>query len=234
MLDRRAPFAGFRRECDSGTQVTSKSAMRLVAGVLIAAAVPVWVVGSTAASGPSTATLRGQLNAVRAGLGMRPLRASRAAQALVRRLAAADFSDRAPATLDDQPGCAVCARRGRLGIGLWRTGWTAEQNLSVFFRTAALALDPRARTFSAAPTRNGLVVVAITIDAHARWTAPVRWPQGAVDPRRQLWAEVLLWPGARGRARLVERRGAETVTVADPLAFGAGVKVSTPAGLIAG
>src|SRR5919201_992187 len=152
----------------------SKSAMRLLPGVVIAAAVPIWVVGSTAASGPSTSTLRGELNQIRSSLGMR-------------RLAAADFSDRAPATLDNQPGCAVCARRGRLGIGLWRTGWTAEQNLSVFFRTAALALDPRARTFSAAPTRNGLLVVAITIDARARWTAPVRWPQGAIDPRRQLW-----------------------------------------------
>ena len=200
--------------------------MRLLPGVVIAVAVPIWLVGSTAASGPSTSTLRGELNQIRSSLGMRPLGRSRTAQALVRRLAAADFSDRAPATLDDQPGCAVCARRGHLGIGLWRTGWTAEQNLSVFFRTAALALDPRARTFSAAPTRKGLLVVAIAIDARARWTAPVRWPQGAIDPRRQLWIDVLLPPGVRGKARLVERRGTETVIVAEPLADARGVEGS--------
>ncbi len=221
-----------------GGEVNARSAIRLLSGVLIAAAVPFCVVGASSASAPEAAEPLAGLNQIRAGLGLRPLGRDPVAQALVTKLGAGDVKDEPPQALDDQPACAVCAHalgpdglgvapgelyarrggRGSVGFGLWRKGWTAGQNLSVFFRTAAMALDPRARTFSAAPTPRGLLVVAITIDAKSRLTAPVRWPERAIDPRLQLWVELLLPRGARGEARLVERRGPRTVTVASPLA----------------
>lgn len=194
--------------------------------------------GSAAAPARLRSASLAELNSIRAHLGLSRLQPNPVAARLVSEIAARDVADVPPEVLDSQPDCAVCEvvfdRRGvaldprrvyagRGGAGaidfaLWRRGWSAAQNLSVFFRAAALVLDPRARTFSAATTPRGLQVLAITIDPAARFQAPVRWPRGAVDPRRQLWAEIVLPPGLRGRARLSELRGGKDVTVAYPLA----------------
>jgi hypothetical protein len=178
------------------------------------------------------------LNAVRAELGLRTLVPNPIADRLVAEIAARDTADRRPQVLDSQPDCAVCqvvfdgtgvsaspsalyARRGgrgRIAFALWRMGWSAERNLSVFFTAAALVLDPRARTFSSARTPRGMLLVAVAIDSRAPFRVPARWPSGSADPRRQLWFELLFPPGARGKPRLVEHRGGKDVVVAYPLA----------------
>jgi hypothetical protein len=107
--------------------------------------------------------------------------------------------------------------RDLVRFALWRKGWTASQNLSVFFRAAALVLDPRARTFAAAPTPLGMLVVGVTAESVARFDRPVRWPRGLIDPRHQLWTQVLLPPG-QGYPKLYDVRGGRDVTVAYPLA----------------
>jgi len=200
---------------------------------------------SGSASAPTRVGVAAQLealNAIRAQLGLEPLRRNLVADRLVAEIAARDLEDIPPATLDSQPDCAVCSvvfrngagvdprklysRRGgksKIGFGLWRQGWSATTNLSVFFPTAAMALDPRARTFSAAPTPRGMLVVAITVDPRAVFGRPVRWPRGEIDPRRQLWVELVLPPGTRGHPRLLERRSSRSVVVAHPLADTVGV-----------
>ena len=76
--------------------------------------------------------------------------------------------------LDAQPDCAVCdtyfeggvavdpralyrslGGRAAIRFGLWRDGWSATDNLSVFFPAAGLVLDPRARTFALRARRSG-------------------------------------------------------------------------------
>ena len=184
------------------------------------------------------ADLRADLNRVRASLGLTLLRGNRIADPIVRTMAAANRVDRPPPYLEAAVECGGCASavaadgavvdprqlyarrggRGTIGFHLWRRGWSAEQNLAVFFETAAMALDPRARTFSAAPTPYGMLLVAITAAAQAPFTTPVRWPRERLDPRSQVWVEVLLPPNIRGAARVVERRGNRQVSVAKPLA----------------
>ena len=105
------------------------------------------------------------------------------------------------------------------------TGWSARDNLSVFFPAAALVLDPRARTFDVARTPLGMLVVGITADIAARFDHAVRWPSGPMDPRRQLWAAVALPPGY-GYPNLYDVRGGREVTVAYPLAVAKGFRGS--------
>jgi hypothetical protein len=181
-------------------------------------------------------SLLAQVNGVRSQAGFRPLQADPVLRLVVERMAVGDLADRLPEVLDAQPDCAVCdiyfeggaARdprvhyhslggRDLVQFALWRKGWTASQNLSVFFRAAALVLDPRARTFAAAPTPLGMLVVGVTADAAVRFDRPVRWPLGLIDPRRQLWTQVLLPPG-QGFPKLYDVRGGRDVTVAHPLA----------------
>jgi hypothetical protein len=194
--------------------------------------------GSLSAPARSAAEPLGGLNAIRAKLGLEPLTPNRIAARLVGEIAARDVEDGLPETLDSQPDCAVCevafgrkglsadpreiyVRRGgagMVGFALWRARWGADQNLSVFFRASALVLDPRARTFSASRTPRGLLLLAVTIDPSLPFRRPVRWPTGRIDPRRQLWVQVVLPPGTRGPPRLLERRGANEVIAAYPLA----------------
>lgn len=206
------------------------------------------IVAAIVASGGAAATTQPaplpelrQLNAIRRELGLAPLRSDRVAQRVVTRVARSDRYDRPPQVLDSQPDCAVCdvffesggsVDPGALyrtlggdlpiGFGLWRAGWSAAENLSVFFPAAALVLDPRARTFDVARTPRGMLIVAVTADPRARFRRPVRWPSGQVDPRRQLWIEVLLPPG-RGYPHLYDTRGGRHVTVAYPLAVAEGL-----------
>jgi hypothetical protein len=107
-------------------------------------------------------------------------------------------------------------------FALWRDGWSATENLSVFFPAAALVLDPRARTFSVARTPRGMLVVGVTGDTSARFDHPVRWPLGELDPRQQLWFQVLLPPG-QGYPHLYDVRDGRDVTVAYPLAVARGL-----------
>jgi hypothetical protein len=203
---------------------------------LAAAVVAVFAYGDTTPSSAATPSLLAQVNGVRSQLGLRPLKADPVVRLVVERMASDDLEDRPPEVLDAQPACAVCdlyfeggaARdprvhyhalggRALIQFGLWREGWTANENLSVFHRAAALVLDPRARTFAAARTPLGMLVVGVTGDAAARFVRPVRWPRGLVDPRHQLWTQVLLPPG-QGYPKLYDVRGGKDVTVAYPLA----------------
>ncbi len=208
----------------------------------LAAAVALCV-GSAPARARGAAEPLAGLNEVRARLGLAPLGGNPVADPLVSELAAGDFRDEPPRVLGSQPDCVVCevvfgpdglgvdprdvyvrhGGKGTVGFALMRRGWAAAQNLSVFFPAAAMALDPRARTFSAAATPKGMLVVAFTVDPNAPFTAPIRWPQGAADPSRQLWTEILLPPGARGDPLVTERRGSRDVTVAYPLADSPGL-----------
>lgn len=204
--------------------------------VLAAAVLAVFASGEAAPSSHVAPSLLDQVNGVRRQLGLQPLRPDPVVRLVVERMAVNDHTDRAPEVLDAQPDCAVCdlyveggrARdprvhyhslggRSLIRFGLWRSGWTAAQNLSVFYRTAALVLDPRARTFTSVRTPLGMLVVGITGDKQARFTRPVRWPLGEVDPRHQLWVQVLLPPG-QGYPHLYDVRGGRVVTTAYPLA----------------
>jgi hypothetical protein len=182
-----------------------------------------------------------QVNGIRRQLGLRPLEADPVVQLVVDRMAINDHTDRTPEVLEAQPDCAVCdiyfeaglARdprvhyhslggRSLIRFALWRAGWTATQNLSVFFRAAALVLDPRARTFTTARTPLGMLVVGVTGDTRTSFARPVRWPLGPLDPRHQLWVQVLLPPG-QGYPHLYDVREGRDVTVAYPLAAARGL-----------
>jgi hypothetical protein len=209
--------------------------------VLAAAFLAVFASGEAAPSSHVRPSLLDQVNGVRRQLGLQPLRPDPVVRPVVERMAVNDHTDRAPEVLDAQPDCAVCdlyfedgrARdprvhyhslggRSLIRFGLWRSGWTAAQNLSVFYRTAALLLDPRARTFTSVRTPLGMLVVGVTGDSKARFTRPVRWPLGDVDPRHQLWIQVLLPPG-QGYPHLYDVRGGRVVTTAYPLAAARGL-----------
>jgi len=201
--------------------------------------------GSAAESSSTAATpLLDDVNAVRRQLGLSPLASDPVALHVVTRMARSDRTDRAPEVLEAQPDCAVCdvffegggatdprgvfrslGGRGAIRFGLWRDGWSARDNLSVFFPAAALVLDPRARTFDLARTPLGMLVVGITADTAARFDLAVRWPSGQMDPRRQLWATVALPPGY-GYPNLYDVRGGREVTVAYPLAVAKGFRGS--------
>jgi hypothetical protein len=172
------------------------------------------------------------LNEIRRELGLTPLFANPAADTVVEELARTDTWDDPPLSLWYTPRCAVCdvvsgrdpralyaerGGRGAVELAIWRAGWRAAQNLSVFHQASALVLDPRARTFSAATTPKGMLVIAVSFDPRAAFARPVRWPPGHLDPRRQLWASVLLPPGTKGEARLIDRRQGKTLTIARPL-----------------
>jgi hypothetical protein len=206
-----------------------------------AAVVAVLACGDSTPSYAATPSLLEDLNGVRWQLGLVPLKADPVVRRVVERMAKTDSIDRAPEVLDAQPDCAVCdlyfeqgsARdprvhyhalggRALIRFALWRGGWTATENLSVFFRAAALVLDPRARTFSAARTPLGMLVVGVTGDTRARFDRPVRWPKGSLDPRQQLWVHVVLPPG-QGYPHLYDVREGRDVTVAYPLAVARGL-----------
>lgn len=208
---------------------------------LAAAIVAVLACGETARSSVEALPLLEQVNGVRRQLGLVPLRADPVVRRVVERMARHDSSDRTPEVLDAQPDCVVChlyfegglARdprvhyhslggRALIGFALWRARWTATQNLSVFFPAAALVLDPRARTFAAARTPLGMLVVGVTGERRARFDRPVRWPRGSLDPRQQLWVEVMLPPG-EGFPHLYDVRDGRDVTVAYPLAMARGL-----------
>ncbi len=203
---------------------------------LTAAVVAVVASGEAAPSSRSAPPLLEQVNGIRRQLGLQPLQADPVVQLVVERMAINDHTDRTPEVLEAQPDCAVCdiyfeaglARdprvhyhslggRSLIRFALWRAGWTATQNLSVFSRAAALVLDPRARTFTTARTPLGMLVVGVTGDSGTPFTRPVRWPLGRLDPRHQLWVQVLLPPG-QGYPHLYDVRAGEDVTVAYPLA----------------
>ena len=209
---------------------------------MAAAVVAVFVCGESAPSGAATPSLLAQVNVVRASLGLAPLRDDVLAGHVVSRMAKTDRYDQPPDVLDAQPACVVCERffegggsvdprelyqslggRAAIRFALWRDGWSATQNLSVFFPAAALVLDPRARTFSAARTPNGMLVVGVTGDATARFDRAVRWPRGSLDPRQQLWVQVVLPPGY-GYPNLYDVRDGREVTVAYPLAVATGFR----------
>ena len=218
--------------------------MTLRAGHVVAvtaAVVAVLTSGEAARSTVAAPPLFDQVNTVRRQLGLVPLQPDPVVRLVVERMAITDRTDRAPEFLDAQPDCAVCdlyfeggaARdprvhyhslggRSLIGFALWRSGWTAEQNLSVFFPAAALMLDPRARTFAAARTPLGMLVVGVTGDPSQRFRRAVRWPLGALDPQRQLWAQVLLPPG-QGFPNLHDMRGGKEVATAHPLATAKGL-----------
>jgi hypothetical protein len=201
--------------------------------------------GSAARPSSTAATpLLDEVNTVRRQLGLPPLASDPVALHVVTRMAKGDRSDRAPEVLEAQPDCAVCdvffegggaadprsvfgalGGRGAIRFGLWREGWSARENLSVFFPAAALVLDPRARTFDVARTPLGMLVVGITADTAARFDRAVRWPQGTMDPRHQLWVAVALPPGY-GYPNLYDVRGGRDVTVAYPLAAAKGFRGS--------
>ena len=208
---------------------------------LTVAVLAVFASGEAAPSSSSALPLLDQVNGVRHQLGLQPLRTDPVVRLVVERMAVSDLADRAPEVLDAQPDCAVCdlyfegarARdprvhyhalggRSLIRFGLWRSGWTAAQNLSVFYRTAALVLDPRARAFASVRTPLGMLVVGVTADTSTRFTRPVRWPLGRVDPRHQLWVQVLLPPG-QGFPHLYDVRNGRDVTVAYPLAEARGL-----------
>lgn len=201
----------------------------------------VFAPGEAAPSSSSGLPLLDQVNGVRRQLGLQPLHPDPLVRRLVERMARTDQTDRTPEVLDAQPDCAVCdlyfedgvgrdprvlyrslGGRSPIRFGLWRSGWTAAQNLSVFYRTAALVLDPRARTFTSARTPLGMLVVGVTGDARARFVRPTRWPLGELDPRQQLWVQVLLPPG-QGYPHLYDVRGGRDVTTAYPLAAARGL-----------
>jgi hypothetical protein len=206
-----------------------------------AAVVAVFACGDSAPSFAATPSLLAQVNAVRGSLGLAPLRDDLLAKHVVSRMAKTDRYDRPPDVLDAQPACEVCDRffegggsvdprelyrslggQAAIGFALWREGWSAAENLSVFFPAAALVLDPRARTLSVAPTPNGLLVLGVTGDTTTRFDRPVRWPRGPLDPRQQLWVQVVLPPG-QGYPHLYDVREGREVTVAYPLAVARGL-----------
>ena len=208
--------------------------------VVTAAVAAVLGAGEAAPSRVAAPPLIDQVNAVRRQLGLVPLQADPAVRRVVVRMAVNDRYDRPPQVLDSQPGCAVCegffeqglstnprklyralGGRGAVRFGLWRAGWSVRENLSVFFPTAVLVLDPRARTFAAARTPLGMLVVGVTGDTTARFDGAVRWPRGSMDPRRQLWVQVVLPPG-HGYPHLFDVRDGRDVTVAYPLAVARG------------
>jgi hypothetical protein len=208
---------------------------------LTATVVAVFASGEAAPSRGVAIPLIDQVNAVRRQLGLVPLRADPIGRNVVARMAGHDRYDRPPEVLDAQPACEVCERffegggstdpvalyrslggRTAIRFALWREGWNATENLSVFFPAAALVLDPRARTFTAARTALGMLVVGVTADSKATFRRPVRWPRGSLDPRHQLWVEVVLPPGY-GYPHLYDVRGGRDVTVAYPLALGRGI-----------
>jgi hypothetical protein len=206
-----------------------------------AAVVAAFACGDTAPSRAGTPSLFAQVNAVRGSLGLAPLRDDLLARHVVSRMAKTDRYDRPPDVLDAQPACEVCEHffegggsvdprelyrslggRAAIRFALWRDGWSAAENLSVFFPAAALVLDPRARTFSAARTPNGMLVVGVTGDSTARFDRAIRWPRGSLDPRQQLWVQVVL-PQGQGYPHLYEVREGRDVTVAYPLAVARGL-----------
>jgi hypothetical protein len=206
-----------------------------------AAVVAVFACGDTSPSRAATPSLLAQVNAVRGSLGLAPLGDDLLASHVVSRMAKTDRYDRPPDVLDAQPACEICEQffegggsvdprelyrslggRAAIRFALWRDGWSASENLSVFFPAAALVLDPRARTFSVAPTPNGLLVVGVTGDSTARFDGAIRWPLGTLDPRQQLWVQVVLPPG-QGYPHLYDVREGRDVTVAYPLAVARGL-----------
>ena len=208
---------------------------------LAAAVVAVFACGDAAPSRAATPPLLEQVNGVRRQLGLAPLEADPVVRRVVERMASSDRSDRTPEVLEAQPDCAVCdlyfdkgfahdprvhyhslGGRALIRFALWRDGWSATQNLSIFFPAAALVLDPRARTFSVARTPRGMLVVGVTGDTSARFDHPVRWPLGQLDPRQQLWVQVVLPPGS-GYPHLYDVRDGSDVTVAYPLAIARGL-----------
>jgi hypothetical protein len=207
----------------------------------MAAVMAVVASGEAAPSSSSALPLLDQVNVIRGQLGLQPLQADPVVRLVVERMARMDRTDRTPEVLEAQPDCAVCdiyfeaglARdprvhyhslggRSLIRFALWRAGWTATQNLSVFFRAAALVLDPRATTFTTARTPLGMLVVGVTGDSGTPFTRPVRWPLGRLDPRHQLWVQVLLPPG-QGYPHLYDVREGRDVTVAYPLAAARGL-----------
>jgi len=208
---------------------------------LAAAVVAVFASGEASPSRVAAPPLVDEVNAVRRQLGLAPLRADAALRQVVGRMARGDRYDRQPEVLDAQPECAVCegffedglatdprelyrslGGRAAVRFGLWKTGWSVPENLSVFFPTAVLVLDPRARTFAAARTPLGMLVVGVAGDTKARFDGAVRWPPGSMDPRHQLWVQVVLPPG-RGYPHLYDVRDGLDVTVAYPLAVARGL-----------
>lgn len=214
-------------------------------GALMAVVTAVAVSGEAAPSHVAAPQpLIDQVNAVRGRLGLGPLVSDPVARHVVTRMARGDRTDRPPEVLDAQPDCAVCdvffegggatsprdvyrslGGRRAIRFGLWRAGWSARDNLSVFFPAAALVLDPRARTFDAARSPLGMLVVGVTADTTAPFDRAVRWPPGAIDPVRQLWAALALPPGY-GYPNLYDSRGGREVTVAYPLATARGFRGS--------
>jgi hypothetical protein len=209
--------------------------------VVAAAVVAVFACGGTAPSHAAPPSLLEQVNDVRRQLGIVPLKADPVVRRVVERMAKGDLTDRTPEVLDAQPSCAVCdlyfeeglARdprvhyhslggRAMIRFALWRAAWSATQNLSVFFPAAALVLDPRARTFTTARTPLGMLVVGVTGDTRARFDRAIRWPRGSLDPRQQLWVQVVL-PQGQGYPHLYDVREGRDVTVAYPLAVARGL-----------
>ena len=199
----------------------------------------VFACGDTAPSRAATPSLLAQVNAVRGQLGLAPLRDDLLVRHVVSRMATTDRTTaRRRCSTRSPPARSASVLRGRgqrrsarlyrslggraaIRFGLWRDGWSASENLSVFFPAAALVLDPRARTFAVAPTPLGMLVVGVTADSAARFDRAVRWPRGSLDPRQQLWVAGRAAPGY-GYPNLYDVRDGRDVTVAYPLAVARG------------
>ena len=206
-----------------------------------AAVVAVFACGDTAPSRAATPSLLAQVNAVRGSLGLAPLRDDLLARQVVSRMAKTDRYDRAPDVLDAQPACEVCERffegggsvdprelyqslGGRAAIRFAPLARQVERHpepLGLLPGGRARARPPRAHVLGC-PDAAGMLVVGVTGDATARFDRAVRWPRGSLDPRQQLWVQVVLPPGY-GYPNLYDVREGREVTVAYPLAVGQGI-----------
>ena len=161
-----------------------------------AAVVAVFVCGESAPSGAATPSLLAQVNVVRASLGWRRCGDVLAGH-VVSCMAKTDRYDQPPDVLDAQPACVVCERFFEEGAAstrvsctnrwagvprsaaLWRDGWSATQEPLGLLPGGRARARPRARTFSAARTPNGMLVVGVTGYTTARFDRAVRWPRGS-------------------------------------------------------
>ena len=168
---------------------------------------------------------------MRAELGLTPLRFDPVVRRVVLRMARNDLADRSPEVIDAQPDCAVCDMFYERGAAvdpraLYRSlGGTrcdplrplagrverVRQSLGLLSRGRSSArpacTDARLRS----QTPLGMLVVGVTADIAARFDTPVRWPSGPMDPRRQLWVEVVLasWLRLSESLRRSRRAGRE-------------------------
>lgn len=212
----------------------ARLALAFCACLLAFAAAP----ASAFAAGKLTvASSLSEINEVRADYGLTPLDSDDDTSQLVVNQMAAETSWQ-PRTfealrLGAQVYCDVCeslidsqtneettpgemyAALGGIGVvatGLWREGWTIEQEVALQPETLRLALDPRATALAVARSATGVLAIVMIFDP-ATPAAPLLWPRGGrLDPAAP---ELLLLSTRSGSAKLSELRGNERVTIAE-------------------